>query len=104
MPEPPVASTSSTKLGVHISKVDSSIASLAPRYASLLNLEPISVQRGAATRKGGSEARELQKDKSDRATNEQVLDDRTRLVLYKMLNRNLLSKIEGCVSTGKEVR
>lgn len=41
-------------------------------------------------------------DRSDRATNEQVLDPRTRLVLFKMLGRGLLETIEGCISTGKE--
>jgi serine/threonine-protein kinase RIO1 len=38
----------------------------------------------------------------DRATVEQALDPRTRLVLFKMLNRGLFSAIHGCVSTGKE--
>lgn len=33
---------------------------------------------------------------------EQALDPRTRLVLFKMLNRGLFSAIHGCVSTGKE--
>ncbi|KAL7748644.1 Serine/threonine-protein kinase rio1 [Sorochytrium milnesiophthora] len=41
-------------------------------------------------------------DKSDRATTEQVLDPRTRMILFKMLNRNVFSEIHGCVSTGKE--
>ena len=41
-------------------------------------------------------------DKSDRATVEQALDPRTRMVLFKMLNRGLFSEINGCVSTGKE--
>ena len=38
----------------------------------------------------------------DRATVEQALDPRTRLVLFKMLNSGLLSAIHGCISTGKE--
>ncbi|XP_011405349.1 PREDICTED: serine/threonine-protein kinase RIO1-like isoform X1 [Amphimedon queenslandica] len=42
------------------------------------------------------------KDKSDRATTEQVLDPRTRMILFKLLSRGLLSNISGCVSTGKE--
>lgn len=42
------------------------------------------------------------KDKSDRATVEQVLDPRTRMVLFKLLNRGVFSRINGCVSTGKE--
>lgn len=33
---------------------------------------------------------------------EQVLDPRTRMVLFKMLNRGVFSEINGCVSTGKE--
>lgn len=42
------------------------------------------------------------KDKADRATAEQVLDPRTRLMLSKMLNNAVLSTIHGCISTGKE--
>jgi RIO kinase 1 len=38
----------------------------------------------------------------DRATVEQALDPRTRLVLFKLLNKGLFSAIHGCVSTGKE--
>merc|ERR1719223_1224358 len=33
---------------------------------------------------------------------EQVLDPRTRLILQKMLQRQLLHSIHGCISTGKE--
>ncbi|KAJ1472533.1 RIO1 family-domain-containing protein, partial [Baffinella frigidus] len=32
----------------------------------------------------------------------QVLDPRTRLVLYKLLNKETLNSIHGCISTGKE--
>eukprot|EP00066_Takifugu_rubripes_P030115 XP_011619381.1 PREDICTED: serine/threonine-protein kinase RIO1-like [Takifugu rubripes] len=42
------------------------------------------------------------KDKSDRATVEQVLDPRTRMILFKMLSRGIISEIDGCISTGKE--
>ena len=42
------------------------------------------------------------KDKSDRATVELVLDPRTRLILYKLLSRRCLDEINGCISTGKE--
>lgn len=41
-------------------------------------------------------------EKADRATVEQALDPRTRLVLFKMLNQGVFSEINGCVSTGKE--
>lgn len=41
-------------------------------------------------------------DKSDRATNEQVLDPRTRAILSKLIKNGLVSEINGCISTGKE--
>ncbi|CAJ1990494.1 RIO1 family [Leishmania donovani] len=41
-------------------------------------------------------------DRSERATVENVLDPRTRLILYKLVNSGILSEINGCVSTGKE--
>ena len=40
--------------------------------------------------------------RDDRATSEQVMDPRTRLMLFKMLNSGFLSDIDGCLSTGKE--
>lgn len=42
------------------------------------------------------------KDKSDRATVEQVLDPKTRLILFKMLSQSIFYEVNGCVSTGKE--
>ncbi|XP_018564797.1 serine/threonine-protein kinase RIO1 [Anoplophora glabripennis] len=42
------------------------------------------------------------KDKRDRATAEQVMDPRTRMILFKLLRRNVISEINGCISTGKE--
>ena len=42
------------------------------------------------------------RDKADRATVEQVMDPRTRMILFKMLNRGLITQINGCISTGKE--
>ncbi|KAI0441706.1 RIO1 family-domain-containing protein [Xylaria telfairii] len=42
------------------------------------------------------------KDKADRATSEQVLDQRTRMILYQMINRNVVSEVHGAISTGKE--
>ncbi|GAA5867115.1 hypothetical protein JCM1840_001488 [Sporobolomyces johnsonii] len=83
----------------HGNKVSDQLA-LYSRFASRLRLEPLHTP-GTATRKGGSE-KILVKDKSDRATNEQVLDPRTRLILFKMLGRGLLERVDGCVSTGKE--
>ena len=42
------------------------------------------------------------KDKYDRATVEQVLDPRTRIILFKLLNKRIISELNGCISTGKE--
>ncbi|KHN83569.1 Serine/threonine-protein kinase RIO1 [Toxocara canis] len=42
------------------------------------------------------------KDRADRATVEQVLDPRTRLILFRMLQRDVFCSMEGCISTGKE--
>lgn len=33
---------------------------------------------------------------------EQAVDPRTRLLMYKMVNAGVLEKINGCISTGKE--
>lgn len=42
------------------------------------------------------------KDKSQRATCDGVLDDKTRDILYKLVKRDALSELAGCISTGKE--
>ena len=42
------------------------------------------------------------RDKQDRATAEQVMDPRTRMILFKLMNRGFISQINGCISTGKE--
>lgn len=41
-------------------------------------------------------------DKSNRATSEQVLDPRTRMILLQLINRGVLHEINGVLSTGKE--
>lgn len=41
------------------------------------------------------------KDKQDRATAELVMDPRTRMILFKLLNRGMITEINGCISTGK---
>lgn len=45
---------------------------------------------------------ERDKDKADRATSDQVLDQRTRMILLQMINRGVVSEIHGAISTGKE--
>ena len=41
-------------------------------------------------------------DKQDKSTSEQSLDPKTRLVLFKMINADILDAIGGVISTGKE--
>ena len=71
-------------------RIDDHILALS-KHASKIRLEG---EQGFSSRGG--------KDKSDRATSEQVLDPRTRMILLQMLNRALISEISGCLSTGKE--
>ncbi|BGP26188.1 RIO kinase 1 [Rhodotorula toruloides] len=103
-PRAAASSSATAKAGekeaVHLNKVTDQLAHYS-RFASRIQLDPLYMTSGTATRKGGSE-KILVKDKSDRATNEQVLDPRTRLILFKMLGRGLIERIDGCVSTGKE--
>lgn len=40
--------------------------------------------------------------RDDRATSEQCLDPRTRLLLFRLLSSGFLELIDGCLSTGKE--
>ena len=84
-PQKPAANT--------LASIDDQIASLS-RHAGKLRLN--AEQSGL----GGKNDRST--DKSDRATSEQVLDKRTRMILLKMLDRNVVSEINGCMSTGKE--
>ncbi|GFS17685.1 serine/threonine-protein kinase RIO1-like [Elysia marginata] len=42
------------------------------------------------------------RDKSQQATVEQVLDPRTRMILYRLLSKGTLQEINGAISTGKE--
>lgn len=53
-------------------------------------------------RKDGANNKVTFKEKSDRATVEQVMDPRTRLILLKMINNGTIKEINGCISTGKE--
>ncbi|MCJ1252984.1 protein kinase rio1 [Lignoscripta atroalba] len=84
-PQKPTANT--------LASVDDQVTSLS-RHAGKLKLDDR--QSGL----GGKHDRTA--DKSDRATNEQVLDPRTRMILLQMINRNIVSEVNGCLSTGKE--
>ncbi|KAI1768967.1 Serine/threonine-protein kinase Rio1 [Hypoxylon sp. FL1150] len=69
--------------------VDDQIAALS-KHAGKIRLDDV------------KESQDREKDKADRATSEQVLDQRTRMILYQMINRGVVSEIHGAISTGKE--
>ena len=58
--------------------------------------------RGQQACKKASETREIHTGRDDRATVEQVMDPRTRMILFKLLSTGFLKEIHGCISTGKE--
>ncbi|KAK0079889.1 hypothetical protein PV325_011722 [Microctonus aethiopoides] len=80
------------------------------RYSNKINVEKYegpSLPHGAANvliemNKRVDNQRLRTKDKHDRATVEQVMDPRTRMILFKMLNQGIIHEINGCISTGKE--
>ena len=74
------------------------------KYSSRLRNIDLPYNLGVGVNRKGPSATANMKDKSDRATTEQVLDPRTRIILFKMIGRGLLYEVNGCVSTGKEVR
>ncbi|PPQ91448.1 hypothetical protein CVT25_014147 [Psilocybe cyanescens] len=104
-PKGPVASSSnlSSKAAVVPGK-DRTVDQLAAlaKYNSRLAKIDVPYVMGVGVNRKGPSAHANIKDKSDRATNEQVLDPRTRLILFKMIGRGLIDEVNGCVSTGKE--
>ncbi|KAF7559148.1 hypothetical protein G7046_g5004 [Stylonectria norvegica] len=69
--------------------VDDQISALS-KHAAKIRLDSVKQEK------------ETDKDKSDRATSEQVLDQRTRMILLQMINRGFVSEVHGAISTGKE--
>ncbi|OIR59147.1 MAG: atypical/RIO/RIO1 protein kinase [Amphiamblys sp. WSBS2006] len=65
-----------------------------------LNEDRCSLAENTVAKK--EEGRNRFTDKKNRATCEQVLDPRTRVILLKLLKQGELLEINGCVSTGKE--
>jgi RIO kinase 1 len=78
---------------IHLGRIDDTCSSL--RSSAVSSLREQQRKENQATRT---------QDRSNRATSELVLDPRTRMMLFKMLNRRVFDTINGCVSTGKEVR
>ncbi|KAL1935978.1 hypothetical protein VTP01DRAFT_112 [Rhizomucor pusillus] len=93
----PSSNSTSQQLREKRRVLESQIESLG-HFASRIQTQDY-VPRGS---KKASGERTVNKDKADRATVEQVLDPRTRIILFKMLNRGIFYEINGCVSTGKE--
>jgi RIO kinase 1 len=76
-------------------------ARLLDRFGSRVSLAALDAAAGDGLG-GGAAAPARHTGRDDRATVEQVLDPRTRLILFKLLNAGVLARIHGCVSTGKE--
>ncbi|KZT09117.1 RIO1-domain-containing protein [Laetiporus sulphureus 93-53] len=72
------------------------------KYSSRIRDIDMPYDLGVGVNRKGPSATANMKDKSDRATSEQVLDPRTRIILFKMIGRGLVFEVNGCVSTGKE--
>ncbi|ROT38166.1 Serine/threonine-protein kinase Rio1 [Sodiomyces alkalinus F11] len=69
--------------------VDDQVAALS-KHAAKIRLDSVKAEE------------ERTRDKADRATTEQVLDQRTRMILLQMINRGIVSEVHGTISTGKE--
>ncbi|KAK8804995.1 atypical RIO protein kinase [Blastocystis sp. subtype 4] len=67
---------------------------------SLSSKVEAAINKQLATEEEGKAFRHTGRD--DRATTENVMDPRTRFILYQMLNRGQLREMNGCISTGKE--
>ncbi|KAG2153100.1 RIO1-domain-containing protein [Suillus bovinus] len=82
-------------------KISDQLAVLSKFSSRIAKIDQPYVMGASVNRKGPSSYANA-KDKSDRATSEQVLDPRTRIILFKMIGRELIQEVNGCVSTGKE--
>lgn len=97
---PQTASCNSSRMSTPADKV-------LRKFENKINLDKLNVTDSVinkVTEKSRQKEADLYriKDKADRATVEQVLDPRTRMILFKMLTRGVISEINGCISTGKE--
>ncbi|XP_012273514.1 serine/threonine-protein kinase RIO1 [Orussus abietinus] len=77
------------------------------RFASKINVDRYTLPGHATntlveSEKRSEKERNRTKDKHDRATVEQVMDPRTRMILFRLLNKGIIEEINGCISTGKE--
>lgn len=105
------SSTPQKSSNVPTDKTEEQLSQLQGRFASKMRIEnafdPSATAGGALSsnvpRKGNAGVGEKRiRDKSDRSTIQQVLDPRTMLILFKMLQRGFLKQVNGVISTGKE--
>lgn len=80
------ASSNLERLSARINLTDEA----AGRHYAMLSNPKLDKDRNART------------DRANRAVTEQVLDPRTRMILLKLINKNVIYEINGCISTGKE--
>ena len=72
------------------------------KFSNQLNLSQMVSNQMKFCQNKDTQNRTYIKDKEDRATVEQVLDPRTRVILVKLLKNQVIREINGCLSTGKE--
>lgn len=76
---------------IDVPKTITDKAEIVKKYADKIDVHDIS-------KKGPK----IIRDRANRATLEQVLDPRTMRFLCKIINKGVVSRINGCISTGKE--
>ncbi|KAG8513051.1 Serine/threonine-protein kinase RIO1, partial [Galemys pyrenaicus] len=91
----------------NLSKMSTPADKVLRKFENKINLDKLNVTDSVinkVTEKSRQKETDMYriKDKADRATVEQVLDPRTRMILFKMLTRGIITEINGCISTGKE--
>jgi RIO kinase 1 len=101
----------STSRMAQLDKNHEQLSSMSNEFTSRLQVQsmydPSATAGGAVSghvpRKGNAGTGEKRvRDKSDHSTVQQVLDPRTILLLFKMLQKGLLKQVNGVISTGKE--
>ncbi|WFD22640.1 non-specific serine/threonine protein kinase [Malassezia equina] len=99
----------SEDVATHASKTAAQMAALS-KYAARIHVDdaydPSRVAGGSIDARVPRKTNKLEvnkrKDKADRATLQQVLDPRTMVLLSKLIRRELITEVNGCISTGKE--
>ncbi|XP_067951314.1 serine/threonine-protein kinase RIO1-like [Watersipora subatra] len=90
----------------NIKRITVNDKSLSNQLSAKITLSDYETVKPSLTNSGSGKKAEISRarhrDKSDRATVEQVLDPRTRMIIFKLLSQGFISEINGCISTGKE--